>query len=374
MKKTLTLFFLLILNINCISQNLNDELLPVRMDGNHFGYINRNGDVIIGGKFRRASSFSNGLAIVKINSKYSYINKRGEVVIQLSSKKPGSFNNGLANISLPSGKETYIDKTGKLLNHHFDIANKFKEGRALIYIQNQGYGFLNDKGDILVEPKFSDAESFYEGLAAVKINGKYGFINKKGEMIIAPKYDFVKNFNEGFAVVGIDKQVGFINTSGVLIIKPKFYRASNFKEGFALVQINGNYSLINKYGVELEVKTEFDELSSFSDGLARFKKNGKFGFIDKNGEVIIPPRLDFTLVENFSNGLARFKIETNIKGELPFREYGFIDKQGNIVIKPQFPSAGDFENELAYVRDKKTGYYLYINKDGKYIYYPKNKD
>ncbi len=381
MKKNLILLVLLIFSICINSQNLKDELLPVRTDNNHFGYINKNGDLIIEGKFIRAANFSNGIARVTIGSKplftqkYAYINKNGEIIIELNKNKPGTFSyNGLANIRLPSGKETFIDKTGKQLNHTFDKVAMFKEGRALIFIKDKGYGFLNDEGKIIIKPKFVYAESFNEGLAKVKINNKYGFINKKGEVVIEPIFDFANKFSEGLAQVRRNGYSGFINTSGILTLyqKPLSY-PSDFKEGFTLAKFEGKHLFLNKNGIELKIKTEFDELFHFSEGLAKFKKDNKFGFVDKNGEVIIQANLDYSSVENFSDGLAIIKIETQRKGKLPFRQYGYIDKQGNVVIKPQFPSAGDFKNGLAMVRDKKTGYLLYINKKGNYIYYPKTK-
>ena len=49
--------------------------------------------------------------------------------------------------------------------------------------------------------EFDDVGNFYEGFAWVKKDGKYGYINTKGEQIVECKFDGVGDSYEGFAVV-----------------------------------------------------------------------------------------------------------------------------------------------------------------------------
>ena len=73
---------------------------------------------------------------------------------------------------------------------------------------------------------------------------------------------------------------------------------------------------------------------------------------------------------NYSEGLVAF--DNGIYSNQRITHvYGYMDKKGKIVIKAQFASADEFKNGLAKVRDKKTGFHLYIDKMGNYIYYPK---
>ncbi len=53
----------------------------------------------------------------------------------------------------------------------------------------------------LVEPTYDAAGYFYEGLAAVKKDGKWGYIDETGKTVIDFKYDYAGEFNEGYAVV-----------------------------------------------------------------------------------------------------------------------------------------------------------------------------
>ncbi|MBC6452837.1 MAG: WG repeat-containing protein, partial [Hormoscilla sp. SP5CHS1] len=61
--------------------------------------------------------------------------------------------------------------------------------------------YINKTGQIVIAPKFDEANSFSEGLADVKIDGKWGYINKTGQIVIAPKFDEANSFSEGRAYV-----------------------------------------------------------------------------------------------------------------------------------------------------------------------------
>jgi hypothetical protein len=80
--------------------------------------------------------------------------------------------------------------------------------------ENGKFGFKDSTGNIVVEAKYDDAESFSEGLAAVSLNNKWGFINKEGKEVIPLKYDMVNWFENGKARVKIDGEKFYIKTKG----------------------------------------------------------------------------------------------------------------------------------------------------------------
>ena len=47
---------------------------------------------------------------------------------------------------------------------------------------------INSLGEMVIKPKFEDISPFYEGLAAVKLNGLWGYLDESGKMIFEPKY------------------------------------------------------------------------------------------------------------------------------------------------------------------------------------------
>ena len=73
-------------------------------------------------------------------------------------------------------------------------------------------------GRFTINPQFSEAYPFREGLAAVRIGdsktGKWGFIDKQGKMVINPQFDHVTfegTFSEGLAGVRIGGKWGYIS-------------------------------------------------------------------------------------------------------------------------------------------------------------------
>lgn len=91
-----------------------EGLLMAKLNGK-FGFINASGKTIIPCIYNEVESFSEGLALVRIEKdKYGFIDKKGKIVIPLSFSRATSFNNGLALISNDHGYQL-IDKKGNIV-------------------------------------------------------------------------------------------------------------------------------------------------------------------------------------------------------------------------------------------------------------------
>jgi len=75
---------------------------------------------------------------------------------------------------------------------------------------------INSYGDFVSnELMLSLADAFMDGLSRVKVNNaKYGYINTKGEMIINPIFDEADSFHNGYARIVYQGRDGIINTEG----------------------------------------------------------------------------------------------------------------------------------------------------------------
>ena len=88
----------------------------------------------------------------------------------------------------------YINDEGRLvIPCNFDLAHQFSEGFALVKPKgkNQGYGYIDKTGAMIINPIFNHAEDFKNGLAEVRIGKeldefKYGYINKNGDYVWEP--------------------------------------------------------------------------------------------------------------------------------------------------------------------------------------------
>ena len=159
---------------------VDDAFLVPYMDGNgKCGFIDKSGNEVIPCTYDWVYSFSEGLALVKLDGKWGFIDKSGNEVVPCTYDNAGSFSEGLAFVRI--------------------------DGKC---------GFIDKSGNVVIPCKYDYARSFSEGLASVKLDGKWGFIDKSGNEVIPFKYDDAYDFSEGLAVVILDGRYFSIDKSG----------------------------------------------------------------------------------------------------------------------------------------------------------------
>src|SRR3954454_25251314 len=111
----------------------------------------------------------------------------------------------------------------------------FSDGLAKITVNGKA-GFIDLKGDVVIKPRFKDAEQFTAGLAPYESNnGKWGFIDTRGAIKIKPIFDWAFMFCEDRALVQIGQYWGYINKTGAIVIPAVYEEADSFSEGLASV-------------------------------------------------------------------------------------------------------------------------------------------
>jgi len=267
------------------------------------GFMNKQGRVVIEPTFSKVNYFNDGVALVGEQGDWGYIDKNGKIIIKIQYRWATDFSEGLAQVLImpeENGKKvmktTFIDKKGnEAISKKFDFNSSyeslFKDGITCV-AQDSKWGFIDKKGDFIINPVYEAARNFSEELAPVKKEGKWGFIDKTGKVIIKPIYDLMEydapRFSEGMARICIDNKWGFIDKNGKTVIEPAYEFAGNFQEGMAVV-----------------------------------KTGGKVGYLDKNGEMKIAAGL--ISGEDFRNGLAFVMVSLNPD------KYAYIDKEGKTI-------------------------------------------
>lgn len=163
-------------------------------------------------------SFNEGMArIVDVEGNYGFIDKNGTVIVNPQFKDAEDFSEGLAAVE-DNGNWGYIDKKGNyVINPQFDNAVVFSEGLAA-FKSGKTYGFVNKKGEIVINPQFMMAGDFKNGLAVVvSKNEKCGFINKKGKYVITPQFNLSTDFIDDIAIVELNEKIGIIDKQGKYI-------------------------------------------------------------------------------------------------------------------------------------------------------------
>lgn len=309
-------------------QKMKEQLYVIR-DNGRYGYIDRNGFVIIKPQYEEAYYYNGGLARVRVHNKYGFIDKAGNFAVQPKFDDAADFAEGMALVGI-NNKYGFINTKGEVaIPLEYDSASSFSEGLAGFYSDGK-WGYMNNRGDVIIQPRYENAGPFVEGMAAVSEDGLYGFINNMGEYAIKPHFAFVYNFSEGMAEIAVNNRYGFIDVKGNVVIPPKFEGSQEFRDGRAAVMLDGKWGFIDKKS-RFIVEPVYKTADSFSEGLAAVNDGKAWGYIDRQGVVVL--RSQYAYADRFFKGLATVRMDDvlsmiNEKGKLVWHETERTDIQG----------------------------------------------
>ncbi|MCL2810593.1 MAG: WG repeat-containing protein [Clostridia bacterium] len=211
------------------------------------GYMNLQGKVEIPFIWDDASSFSEGLAMVEKDGLHGFINIAGEVVIPLQYHNARGFSGGLAGV-LPeiNGDWVFIDQSGEVhLRGNWDSVGYFGDNGLAPVSIDQMWGYINQKGTLVIEPQWEKAWPFSDGLASASVDGYTGFINAQGDYELPPQWISASPFANGYAHVW-DGWSGYINTSGEIVCRT----VERMVEGISpnAEKVSGDYTFIVEDG------------------------------------------------------------------------------------------------------------------------------
>lgn len=257
---------------NFASNHFSEGLMPVNID-KKYGYVDEQVKMVIFPQFADAGDFSEGLAPVKIDGKWGYIDHQGRVVIAPQFSSADSFYEGLALVGIP---KELPSQAGESLDERFLLS-------VCSFAQDEIFGFINKRGELVIAPQFERAWEFSDGRARVLVVDKkllesdnprqackWGYLDQTGNIAVAPQFNEAGDFSEGLAPVRIGSKWGYIDTSGKVVIAPQFEYALNFTDGLALVAVG-------------RTKTDWPH-----PGLTiwRVRYIGKQGYIDHTGKFV----------------------------------------------------------------------------------------
>lgn len=280
------------------------ELFRVEVEGK-FGYINRNGVVVISPRDWVALSFSEGLAYVCIEQTHQFINSAGNVAFDVTFPEgishAGYFSEGVCPVYTPFGVR-YINRLGKpIFEKIFEKGYAFSDGLAAVK-DNGAWGFINTNGEFVVRNEYDSAFPFSDGLAHVKRQGVWGIINTNGNILVEPQYPVtVPTPTEGISVVAEKGKWYFVDASGRKVLANGYDAALCFRQGLAPVMITKKWGYINTSG-QLVIPATYESANEFSEDRAKVQIHGKYGFIDTTGRIVVEPRYEYA--KCFKNGLA----------------------------------------------------------------------
>ena len=228
------------------------------------GLLGTDGKLIIEPTYDVIKPFVDGYARVRNGKNWGMIDKKGSVFIPIEYLEIGDYNS--AGVWARKG-ETF----GVISDGEFNTilgADKiwdFNNTSSLTYARRiKKVGFVNNKGEWVIEPIYKKVRAFSNELAPVFKDNFWGYINEKGEEVTPFVFRDAEMFSkDGLAPVKEIKLWGFIDETGKIVIPAEY-----------VITARGS-SIFSK-----------DNLKGFYNGLARVKLGKSWGFINTKGEVL----------------------------------------------------------------------------------------
>ncbi|MEI6346791.1 MAG: WG repeat-containing protein [Bacteroidota bacterium] len=402
MKTTLKLLIIgLIILFNSCTSSLFTKKRPVELylftENDKWGYMDKNGKVKIKPIYDGCcfsinyseqvctQNFTNSspYCVIKKGDKFGMINAKGNEII------PFQYDDIGYNSSDSLFKVKSNDKWGVIDTHNNLIFPFVFNDKYDLKLYNEfGYGKIKDvvykldcKTKEMTPTKYSGVIWCDEDLSEVKVDGKYGFMNKKGELVIQPIYQNASQFEEGLAAVQLDGKWGFIDTLGNMVIKPQFDDVRPFRGGntkYAVFQIDEKYGAIDRKG-NFVIKPVYDGIYDVSDTdspevlLAACLKNDKgqyrWGLINQKEEWLLANEYQYLYCDNH-----------NVTAKNGGGLYGvFKLKSKKIIIPFEYESIDYYHDDgltLFQKKDSASGksYFGYFDINGKVIWRQKTEE
>jgi hypothetical protein len=273
-----------------------------------FIVIDENGLEVTSETYNYIGNFKEERAVISVIDTdgdwvYGYIDKQGKIVIAPKYEVAADFKNGKAVVKFDMGDYAIIDNIGTVLKE-FEYAFVGDMGDGLLAFkekQQDKLGYIDELGDIVIAAQFTSVEPFKNERAIVNISdnyfNKYGLINKKGRFIVSPKYNNIELLGENLVSVGIaiNKKKAYLGSryaiadiNGKFLTDFVYYGVSNYKNRLASAYDNSKTFFINKIGkpvLKLPIINGNGTLS-FEGDMIKAEIDNRIAYLNKSGQIL----------------------------------------------------------------------------------------
>lgn len=357
-------------------------------------------------KFDSDSDFKNIMTLSSNDVIFSYKNlygvkdKNGLVFIYPKYEKIEyiKFNNSDYLIVSFEKKIGVMDMSGnlKLPIEYIDIESNKLNPRILIYKSfnnNNGVVF----GDFVKREILNYNIFFLDRFCVISKDSQYGFVDNFGNIIIEPKYDKVSFIGEKYYFKYLTTDDVFLSSDGGVDLR---YIPSN---DVLVVKKDNKLGLIGGAQLEEVLSPKYEMIghkniitSKCIKGLIPIWENGKMGYVNDRGKVLISPiydeingfgvkgvmrdKISFVKKDNkwgiFSNEtlqeLTPIQYDNIVfNGDLAEvrvgEKYGVIDIGGKEIIKPQYDKIIGLDTKNSFLILQNAGLFGLVKNDGTVI-------
>lgn len=300
-----------------LNENAHGFYASNNSESNKNSVISLDGEIIQKeGKYQTAFYPTDGMMLVIDNKgKYNYINvATGQPLFKKPIALGWAFLDGVAVISRDKNSYELIDTEGNTVSSSYKEIYPRKEGIYIVKSDTDPkyilFGAIDARGKEIIPADHGFVYPPVNGLMACRERDSKtaGYVDLRGNWVIEPTYKTAKSFKHGLADVNTDEGWGLINPSGRQIVKPRWkstkIRGEFGIDGYLWVtdEDNGDKNdegyMILKIDEDRLVSTDkYKWCRNFDrdfDGVAMAgQDDSHIGIIDKQGRVLIPMLFNF---------------------------------------------------------------------------------
>ena len=224
-----------------------------------------------------------------VEYKVAFIDYEGNLVIPFEYSWGSIFENGVA--AAKKDKKNYLInlENEKYFECDFYLYYGFSDGLCCAEKDNK-YGYINQKGEVVIPFIYDSAEEFQKGYAKVYQGKESFYIDKKGNRAkVDPEY-FHTDGEYTVFIDSVTKKYGLKKMSGEILIPAKYtYLSLPNRYGYCIFSTKVDdpvYGLMTLDNQVIYSDDTFFELWPFKEGMAIFnQRNREGGYLRDDGKI-----------------------------------------------------------------------------------------
>lgn len=252
----------------------------------------------------------------------------------------------------------------------------FAQSNVLIpFRKGDLWGYADTNKVIVIPPTYHSTDLFRFNRGRIRMDSLYGYINKKGEKVINPQFLDARGFENGFGgtVANVKINSNDVNFSNIdsmgnscKIMRPGCGTKDTAElMGLRIIE-EGKVGFVFKKVYrgalgELKIPVQYEDIKDNRMGLLYAKKDGKWGMINEKNETILPFEYDNIMA---STTFYAHQGGILVKDGL----FGFVDTKGNILISPKYAEFNFWEMAMENTFYPRYKIAKVKNKEGKFGY------
>ncbi len=261
--------------------NFKNKLAIVEKN-NLFGVIDSKGSTRIEIKHEAIKMIGTNLFAVKIANLWGVVNHLNELVLAIEYDYIGVEQDTLIVVEKENQfnywdieNKRFITKVWFDRYAEYKVLALFNNGFAKVKTRN-GYNFINKRAEFLFDMFYINLGEYNTNIAFEDSKG-WGYINEKGKVIVKPNYTKTISFNRSGGVVEIGENRGLIDNNGEILLPIYFEEVKLINDTLVILKKNNYYGMVSNFKDTI-VQLKYNLIEPISSSIVKVSSNSELTY------------------------------------------------------------------------------------------------